>query len=61
MKPYARLAVLLLAVIAALQATRFLAGWRVIIEGQPVPVWISGLLALLAGGLAALLWRESRA
>lgn len=60
MKPFARLAVLLLALIAALQATRFVAGWSVAIEGHVVPAWVSGVLALLAGGVAALLWRESR-
>jgi len=60
MKPFTRIAALLLAVVAVLQATRFLAGWPVSIDGFAVPAWASGLVAAIAGLLAFMLWRESK-
>ncbi len=60
MKPFATLAVALLALIALMQLTRFLLGWDVTIHGFVVPVWLSGIAFIIAGGLALMLWRESR-
>ena len=60
MKPFATIAVLFLALIALAQATRFLLGWEVTIHGYVVPVWLSGIAFVIAGGIAAMLWRESR-
>ena len=60
MKPFTRIAALLLAVIAALQAIRFAAGWSVLIDGIAVPVWASAVFAAIAGLLALMLWRESK-
>lgn len=60
MKPFTSLACLLLAAIALLQATRLLLGWTIIVNGYAVPLWASGVAALLTGGLSLLAWRESR-
>ena len=60
MKPFTTLAVVLLALIALAQATRFLLGWEVTIDGIVVPVWLSGIAVVIVGGIAAMLWRESR-
>lgn len=60
MKPFTRIAASLLALVAVLQATRFLAGWPVTIDGFAVPVWASAVFAAIAGTLAIMLWRESR-
>jgi hypothetical protein len=60
MKPFTRVAALLLAVVAGLQAVRFLAGWPVSINGYAVPVWASAVFAAIAGLLALTLWREAR-
>lgn len=60
MKPFTRISVVLLAVVAALQAVRFLAGWPVTIDGYAVPLWASAVFAVLVGLLAVMLWRESR-
>jgi len=60
MKPFTALAVVFLALIALAQATRFLLGWEVTIHGFGVPVWLSGIAFVIAGGLAVMLWRESR-
>jgi hypothetical protein len=61
MKPFTTLACLLLALIALLQLTRLLLGWEITINGYAVPLWASGVAALIAGGLSLLVWRESRA
>ena len=60
MKPFTTLAVAFLALIALAQATRFLLGWEVTIHGFVIPVWLSGIAFVIAGGIAAMLWRESR-
>jgi hypothetical protein len=60
MKPFTTIAVVFLALLALAQATRFLLGWEVTIHGIVVPVWVSGIAFVVAGGLAAMLWRESR-
>lgn len=60
MKPFTRIAALLLALVAALQASRFLAGWPVTINAFPVPLWASAVFAVIAGLLALMLWREAR-
>ena len=60
MKPFATIAVLFLVLIALAQATRFLLGWEVTIHGYVVPVWLSGVAFVIAAGIAAMLWRESR-
>jgi hypothetical protein len=50
----------LLGLIAVVQALRFALGWPVTINGFSVPLWASAVAALVAGGIAALLWREGR-
>lgn len=60
MKPFTRIAALVLAVVAVLQATRFLAGWPVAINGHAVPASASAVFAIVAGLLAFMLWRESK-
>jgi ABC-type methionine transport system permease subunit len=59
MKPFTRLAVVILSLISMLQLTRFVQGWEVTINGVIVPVWVSGLAFIVLAGLAAMLWRES--
>ena len=60
MKPFARLAVLFLALLALLQGLRVLLDWPVVVAGTAVPAWASAVAAVVAGGLAVMLWRESR-
>lgn len=59
MKPFTTLTVVSLGLIAILQFLRFLFGWQVAFEGTTIPVWASGIAALVAGGLAAMLWKET--
>jgi hypothetical protein len=58
MKPFTRLAVVVLWLIALLQLLRFIAGWQITLNGAPVPLWLSGVVAALAAGLAVMVWRE---
>lgn len=59
MKPFTMLAVIFLALIAVLQFLRFMFGWAVTFEGTAIPVWASGVAALIAAGLATMVWKES--
>jgi hypothetical protein len=61
MKPFTFLAVLLLSVIAVLQLTRLLLGWPILINGVAIPIWASAVAFVVAGGIAAMVWRETRA
>jgi hypothetical protein len=45
MKPFTRVAVVVLWLIALLQLSRFIAGWEITLNGLPVPLWLSGLVA----------------
>jgi hypothetical protein len=58
MKPFTRLAVVVLWLIALPQLLRFIAGWQVTLNGAPVPLWLSLLVAALAASLAVMVWRE---
>ena len=58
MKPFTRMAVIVLWLIALLQLVRFIAGWQVTLNGAPVPLWLTGVVAVLAAALALMVWRE---
>jgi membrane protein implicated in regulation of membrane protease activity len=60
MKPFTRLAVVVLWLIALPQLFRFIAGWQVTLTGAPVPLWLSALVAALVASLAVMVWRERR-
>ena len=59
-KPFTVIAVALLSLIAVLQLLRFILGWEVMVNGVSIPVWASGIAFVVAGGLAAMVWREAR-
>ena len=58
MRPFTRIAVVLLWLIALLQLLRFILRWDVTVNGAPVPLWLSALVAGVAAGLAVMVWRE---
>ena len=60
MKPFTRIAVVVLSLIALMQLLRFILRWEVTLNGAIVPVWLSGVAFVIAGGLAVMLWREMR-
>jgi hypothetical protein len=60
MKPISALAAVLLGLIALLQLLRFLLAWPVSVNGLDIPVWVSAVAFVVAGGLSFMLWRERR-
>jgi len=60
MKPFTRLAVIVLWLIGLLQLIRFISRWEITLNGASIPLWLSGLVAVLAVGLALMVWREHR-
>ena len=59
MKPFTTITIVFLGLLALMQLTRVLLGWEVTVNGVSIPVWASGIAALVAAGLALMLWRES--
>ena len=59
MKPFTNVSVVVLAFIAMMQLLRFIMGWEISVNGVHVPVWVSGVAFLIAGGLAVMVWREA--
>lgn len=59
-KPFTLVAVVLFALIAVLQLLRFSFGWEVTVSGVNIPVWVSGVAFVVVGGLAVMVWLESR-
>jgi hypothetical protein len=59
-KPFTTTAVIVLSLIALLQMLRLVLKWQVTINGVIVPVWLSGIAFVVAGGLAVMVWRENR-
>lgn len=60
MKPIARITTVFLALVALAQFLRLVLRVEVIAGGVTVPLWASAVACMLTGGLAVLLWRESR-
>ena len=60
MKPFTRIAVVVLLLIVLPQLVRFIAGWQITLNGAAVPLWLRGLVAVAvaAAGLAVMVWRE---
>jgi hypothetical protein len=60
MKPFTITAAALLLLIALLQLLRFVMGWEVTLNEVNIPVWASGIAAVVAAGLAVMVWMETR-
>jgi len=59
-KPLTMIAVGVFALMALVHIFRLAFGWAITIQGSVVPMWVSVLGVVIAGGLAVMLWRESR-
>lgn len=60
-KPFTRITVVLLPLVALLQLVRFIFRWPVLINGFAVPFWFSALAFVVLVVLAVFVQRESRA
>ncbi|MBI2295854.1 MAG: hypothetical protein HYU76_07455 [Betaproteobacteria bacterium] len=59
-KPFTVLAAIIFALVAAVHLLRLVYGWEVTVNRAVVPMWASILGLMIAGGLAVMLWLESR-
>ena len=60
MKPVTMGAIILLAVVSLAHLVRILFGVQVTVADNVIPMWVSGVAFVVAGGLAILLWRGAR-
>ncbi|MEJ7745987.1 MAG: hypothetical protein WKF61_04380 [Luteimonas sp.] len=60
MKPFTTITTIFLGLLALMQLTRFVMRWDVSVNSMSIPVWISAVAFLIAGGLALMLWKENR-
>ena len=60
MKPVTMAATFLLAVVSLAHLMRILFGVRVTVADNAIPMWVSGVAFVVAGGLAIMLWRSAR-
>lgn len=60
MKPFTTIAILLLSIIALAHLYRLVRPFEVAIAGTVIPQWVSIVGAIVGGGLALMLWRESK-
>lgn len=60
MKPAALVATIFLALISVMQLVRFVLQVRVTAGGIMIPTWLSAIACVFTGGLAIMLWLESR-
>ena len=60
MKPVTMGATILLAIVSLAHLMRILFGVRVTVADSVIPMWVSGVAFVVAGGLAILLWRGAR-
>lgn len=59
-KPFTTIAIVIFSLMAALHVLRLIFGWEAVIDGLVIPIWVSLVGIIIAGGLAVMLWRESR-
>lgn len=59
-QPFTITAVIVLSLLALMQLLRFILRWEVTLNGVIVPVSLSGIAFVVAGGLAVMVWREAR-
>jgi membrane associated rhomboid family serine protease len=60
-KPFTVLAIIVFAIVAAVQLLRVALGWEVTINGFVVAPWASLVACAVAALLAVMVWRENRA
>lgn len=60
MKPFTKVATFLLFLIAVIHVVRLFTRTEIMIAGNSIPVWVSGIGAVVFSGLALMVHRESR-
>jgi ABC-type Fe3+ transport system permease subunit len=60
MKPFTTIAIVIFSLVAVLHVLRLMFRWEVVINGLVMPMWVSVVGIIVAGGLAVLVWREAK-
>ncbi|HVO65835.1 MAG TPA: hypothetical protein VMT12_05055 [Syntrophales bacterium] len=60
MKPFTIIAIVIFTLIAVAHILRIVFCTEVIVNGIPIPLWVSAVAAVIFGVLAYMLWRENR-
>ena len=60
MKPFTVAAAVLLGIVALAHLYRLIRPFEVTVAGDVIPQWVSVAGLVVAGGISAMLWRESR-
>lgn len=60
MKPFTTLAAILFALVALAHGYRLATHCAVVVGSHTLPMWVSAVGLVVAGGLAIMLWREAR-
>ncbi|HYA14243.1 MAG TPA: hypothetical protein VEF33_07885 [Syntrophales bacterium] len=60
MKPFTIIAIVIFTLIAVAHLLRIFFCTEVIVNGIPIPLWVSAVATVIIGGLAYMLWRENR-
>jgi hypothetical protein len=61
MKTFTTIAVVVFAIVAIAHVLRIALGWEVVVNGLVIPMWVSWIGIVVAGGLAIMVPQESRA
>lgn len=57
---YNFIAIVAFSVICLAHILRIIFGWAVEVDHMVIPIWISGVGALISGLLAVMVWKENR-
>jgi hypothetical protein len=60
MKPFTIIAIVIFALVSLLHLLRYFLGWEVMVNSVAIPMWISLLGFVIAGGLAFMLLHEMK-
>ncbi len=60
MKPFTVIAIVVFAIVSLSHLLRYFLGWEIIVNAVSIPMWVSLLGFVIAGGLAFMLWREMK-
>jgi len=59
-KPFTTIAIVIFSLVAVLHVLRLIFGWEAVINGLVMPMWVSVVGIIVAGGLAVMVWREAK-
>jgi len=59
-KPFTTIAIVIFSLVAVLHVLRLIFGWEAVINGLVMPMWVSAVGIIVAGGLAVMVWREAK-